>query len=133
MAERNRVRTLDFLGHEGLIYTCVDEPQGFVSSVPPIVAATSDLAVVRMHGRNASRWQRGASSAAARFEYLYTTDELREWVPKVHALAERTREVHVLMNNCYSDYAVRNASELAELLEQPSAGAESPPSTQPHA
>ena len=27
-------------------------------------------------------------------------------------LAAQTRETHVLMNNCYRDFAVRNASEL---------------------
>jgi len=118
ISERNAIETLELLGAEGIVYTCVDEPQGFPSSVPPVAAATSDLALVRMHGRNAARWQRGAPTAAARFEYLYTTDELREWVPRIHALAEHTREVHVVMNNCHSDYAVRNARELAELLER---------------
>jgi uncharacterized protein YecE (DUF72 family) len=31
--------------------------------------------------------------------------------------------VHVLMNNCYRDYAVRNARQLAALLAQPRAEA----------
>jgi len=37
-------------------------------------------------------------------------------VPKVQHLAEGAREVHVLMNNCYSDYAVTNARQLMDLL-----------------
>lgn len=116
MADRNLDETLALLAGEDLVYTCVDEPQGFVSSVPPIAAATSDIAIVRMHGRNAARWDRGARAASERFDYLYSPDELREWVPRVLALAERTREVHVLMNNCYGDYAVRNARDMADLL-----------------
>jgi hypothetical protein len=36
--------------------------------------------------------------------------------------------VHVLMNNCYRDYAVRNARQLAVLLAQPR---ESAPATPP--
>jgi uncharacterized protein YecE (DUF72 family) len=124
-SERNLFDTMELLGSAGIVYTCVDEPQGFTSSVPPIAAATADIAVIRMHGRNAARWDRGAPSASARFEYLYSTDELRAWVPRIHALAERTREVHVLMNNCYRDYAVQNASEMAQLLaEAPHAHAE---------
>jgi uncharacterized protein YecE (DUF72 family) len=127
MSERNVLETLEFLGGADIVYTCVDEPQGFVSSVPPIAAVTSDLALVRMHGRNAARWQRGAPTAAARFAYLYSTEELRAWVPRVHALAERAREVHVLMNNCHADYAVRNAREMAELLERARPGPEQRP------
>lgn len=116
LSERNRLETLELLAAAAISYVCVDEPQGFVSSVPPIAAATSDIAVVRMHGRNAARWQRGAATAAGRFEYLYTTDELREWVPKVLDLAHRTREVHVLFNNCHADYAVRNARQMTDLV-----------------
>ncbi len=116
MSERNRDETLALLAGEEIAYTCVDEPQGFVSSVPPIAAATTELALVRMHGRNRARWERGASTAGERFDYRYSLDELREWVPRILALAERAREVHVLMNNCHADYAVRNAREMADLL-----------------
>ncbi|HVK85147.1 MAG TPA: DUF72 domain-containing protein [Kofleriaceae bacterium] len=111
-------QTLTLFAREGLIYTCVDEPQGTPSSVPSILAATSpQLALVRMHGRNAARWQRGATSAAQRFGYLYAVDDLRAWAPSFVRLADRVDEVHVLFNNCYADYAVRNARELAVELE----------------
>lgn len=116
MSSDNLGETLELLGREGLLYTCVDEPQGFVSSVPPIAAVTGELAIVRMHGRNAARWDRGARSAAERFDYLYTVEELASWVPKILVLAEHAHEVHVVMNNCYADYAVRNAAEMADLL-----------------
>ncbi|MBK9259562.1 MAG: DUF72 domain-containing protein [Polyangiaceae bacterium] len=118
MSEENRDETLEFLANADIVYTCVDEPQGFPSSVPPIVAATSDLAYVRMHGQNAMRWESGARSAAERFEYLYSREELSTWVPKIMKLAKETREVHVIMNNCYIDYAVRNAKDMTELLAQ---------------
>lgn len=101
-----------------LAYVCVDEPQGFRSSVPPVVAATTDLAVVRFHGRNADTWEdRGVPTAAERFRYRYRVNELAEWVPKVHELAACAREVHLLMNNCYRDHAVVNAAQLAQLLQ----------------
>ncbi len=116
MTDRNRDETLGVLRDAGLVYTCVDEPQGFPSSVPPLAEVTSDLALVRMHGRNAARWARSLGSARERFEYLYPDAELREWVPRVQALADRASEVHVVMNNCYSDYAVTNAARMMELL-----------------
>ena len=50
--EKNIERTLRFLGDREIPLVVVDGPQGFKSSVPPIVAAPSpDLAIVRFHGR----------------------------------------------------------------------------------
>jgi uncharacterized protein YecE (DUF72 family) len=122
MSEDNRRETLEFLGREGLIYVCVDEPQGFVASIPPIVAATSDLAVVRMHGRNPARWRdRSHGRRSGGWPYRYSHDELVDWAARIRALAARTDEVHVIFSNGPLDNAVRNAQELAELLE-PAAG-----------
>jgi uncharacterized protein YecE (DUF72 family) len=52
MSPDNQAETLEFLEGHGIAYVCVDMPQGFVSSIPPMTAVTSDLAVVRFHGRN---------------------------------------------------------------------------------
>ncbi|HYY43651.1 MAG TPA: DUF72 domain-containing protein [Actinomycetota bacterium] len=114
MEERNRQETLEFLEGHDIPYVCVDMPQGFSSSIPPVVAATSDVALVRFHGRNADEWESG--SVQRRFRYLYQKEELQEWVPRLATLAREADSTHVLMNNCYRDYAQRNARELAELL-----------------
>ncbi|CAN5270058.1 DUF72 domain-containing protein [soil metagenome] len=120
-------RTLGLLRETGLAYVCVDEPQGFASSVPPVLAATADLAVVRFHGHNRDTWHARNVSPAERFRYLYSDDELDRWAPRVRELAESARETHVVMNNCYRDYGVRNARQLAMLVGeglQPDAGAD---------
>ncbi len=109
-------KTLGQLERLGLTYVAVDEPQGFASSVPPVLAATADLAVVRMHGHNKKNWKRKGITAAERFKYLYSDDELREWAPKVQAVARDARETHVVFNNCYRDYGVRNAHQMMALL-----------------
>jgi uncharacterized protein YecE (DUF72 family) len=117
MSQDNIDETLDFLAREDLIYTCVDEPQGFVSSIPPIAAATSDIAILRMHGRNPARWARPAQrGGVGRYPYRYSLEELAAWVPRILELAEQTREVHVLMSNGALDNAIRNAREIMELL-----------------
>ena len=118
MEERNVEETLSFLEERNLPFVCVDMPQGFDSSIPPIAAATAkDLAMVRFHGRDRDVWERKVIPASERFRYDYKRDELEEWVPKVEALAAEARETHVLMNNCYQDYAVRSARELGDLLD----------------
>src|SRR3954452_1026234 len=108
--------TFEFLESQDLAYVCVDEPQGFDSSLPPVVAVTADLAVVRFHGRNAETWTADVPSASFRFRYRYQPAELKEWVPRIDEVAASAKEVHVLMNNCYRDYAVDNATEMARLL-----------------
>jgi len=118
MTEEERGRSLGLLEGEGLSYVCVDEPQGFDSSVPPVCAATADIAVVRFHGRNAETWEEKWISAAERFAYRYTDGELAEWVPGIRELAATSRETHALMNNCYRDYAVDNGRQLAALLDE---------------
>jgi len=119
MEERNQLETLAFLRENGLSYVSVDEPQGFPSSIPPVAEATAPLAIVRFHGRNAENWKKPGLTAAERFDYSYKLPELREWLPKIQRLEENAEEVHLLMNNCYGDKAVRNAADLAKLLAKP--------------
>ncbi|WP_327004632.1 DUF72 domain-containing protein [Dactylosporangium sp. NBC_01737] len=108
--------TLRFLRERDIPYVAVDMPQGHRSSVPPVVAATSDLAVVRFHGRG-DHWT--STDIDEKFAYLYSEHELADWATKLHDLAAQTDETHVLLNNCCADNAQRNAAQLMELLNQP--------------
>ena len=93
-------------------------PQGFDSSVPPVAAATAkDLAMIRFHGRDKKQWKLKEATAAERFKYEYSDAELSEWTGKVEEMSEQARETHVLMNNCYRDYAVKSARQFATLLD----------------
>ena len=114
--ERNQERTLQLLSEHGLPFVCVDEPQGFSNSVPPVVAATAPIALVRFHGRNREMWNKRGAGVDQRFDYLYSTEELREWVSPVERLAAEAEQVHLLFNNCREDKAVRNAREFMQML-----------------
>jgi uncharacterized protein YecE (DUF72 family) len=112
--EETTGETLDFLRSYGLPYVVVDMPQGHASSVPPVVAATTpDLAVVRFHGHS-EKWT--SNNIYDRFGYDYSEEELRPWAPRIRELATQTAETHVLLNNCYRNYAQVNARQLATLL-----------------
>ncbi len=108
--------TLAMLERAGLAYVSVDEPQGFRSSTPPVAAATADLAIVRLHGRNAATWEAHTGAASDRFNYLYSVAELNEWAPRIRRLAAAASIVHVLFNNNYQDQGVVNARRMAALL-----------------
>ncbi|WP_431729387.1 DUF72 domain-containing protein [Verrucosispora sp. TAA-831] len=109
----NAEETLDFLRKHDLAYVAVDMPQGHRSSVPPVLAATADLAVVRFHGHS-DKWT--SRDIHEKFGYRYSDRELRDWAPRLRDLAADTRQTHVLLNNCFRDYAQTNAQHLQSLL-----------------
>lgn len=115
--EKNVERTLNFLRENDLPYVCVDEPQGFRSSMPPLAEATSDIGLIRFHGRNRETWEKKGATVAERFNYLYSEEELREWVLRIKELASKTRQLHVLFNNCHQDKAVVNARQVAFMID----------------
>jgi uncharacterized protein YecE (DUF72 family) len=115
--EEHADETLAFLRENDLPLVCVDMPQGFASSMPPVTAATArDLAILRLHGHNRETWKKRGITAAERFNYRYSKDELRELAPRVETLAADARETHVVFNNCYRDKGVINAAEMKDLL-----------------
>ncbi|MEP6463911.1 MAG: DUF72 domain-containing protein [Frankiaceae bacterium] len=113
MTAGNQRETLDFLASYAIPYVCVDMPQGHPSSIPPVLAATAGLAVVRFHGHS-EHWN--SRDIYQRFGYSYSDAELAEWAPKVRRLADSADTTYVLMNNCYRDYAQTNATQLAQYL-----------------
>ncbi|SCF41936.1 DUF72 domain-containing protein [Micromonospora saelicesensis] len=110
----NADETLAFLREHKLPYVCVDMPQGHRSSLPPVLAATADLAVMRFHGHS-DKWT--SKDIHEKFGYHYSKRELADWAPKLRELADEAGQTHVLMNNCYRDYAQANAKTLAGLLD----------------
>lgn len=110
----HREQTLALLGDLDLSYVCVDEPQGFASSVPPVVAATNRLAFARFHGRNTAMWEERTTTASERFDYYYRPEEIDEWVPRIQALAAESDELHLVINTNNFDQGPVNA----RLLEQ---------------
>jgi uncharacterized protein YecE (DUF72 family) len=113
MTEDNQKETLEFLSAHDLPYVCVDMTQGYSNSIPPVVAATSDLAVLRMHGHS-DKWE--SKDIQERFGYRYDDKELKKWAGNVKRLAEDAAETHVVFNNCYRDYAQVNAKQLEALF-----------------
>ena len=105
--------TLAFLEDHDLAFVCVDSP-----FTPPVVATTSDLAMVRLEGRNPGDWEDPGLSLAQRHAYRYSPEELLGWTSRVAQLADAAREVHVIFANPYGDLAVTNAAELAQLMAQ---------------
>ncbi len=113
--ERDRERTLRMLEASELAFVSLDAPEA--SELPRVMAVTNrELFVVRFHGRSDETWSDTSLTAAERFRYLYSQKELKELARPIAEHVPEARETHLLMNNCYRDYAVRNAAELRDLL-----------------
>jgi len=97
----------DLLREHGVAYTIVDEPL-----LPPEVHLTAPFSYIRWHGRRKDNW----------YDYQYSDEELREWIPKVEKIAEAADPVYGFFNNHYHGYAPENCLQVLEML-----GAITPP------
>ena len=135
LEEGERDDTLVFLERNGLAYVSVDAPPTRASNVlPPVAAATHRVAYVRFHGRNVKTWNIRSEKSSDRFDWMYSADELAEWVPKLGELAGRADEVYALFNNNRDDYAPRSAATFRGLLDAagiPATGGIEPPPLAP--
>jgi uncharacterized protein YecE (DUF72 family) len=98
--DENRADALSFLEELGATNVVVDAPKTEAKNlVQTVVATTSETAYVRFHGRNASTWNKRTGSAAERFDYLYSEEELEEWVGPLRELAGESESVFAMFNN----------------------------------
>lgn len=98
----------------GLGFVCVDEP-GVKGLVRKVIASTSDVAYLRLHGRNAAKWY--GSEGSERYDYLYSRDELLEWIHGIRELHENSQTMVVSFNNHPLGKAIENARALAAMLQ----------------
>ena len=104
-----------FLRTHELGFCCVDEPD-LEGLMPPVAVATSPVAYVRFHSRDASKWYEGGGKE--RYNYLYSRDELAEWIPKTQQLDADAESVYIFFNNCHAGHAAVNAAEFKQMLAE---------------
>jgi uncharacterized protein YecE (DUF72 family) len=135
MDPEERADTLAFMERTGLAYVSLDTPMTRASNVIARHAeATHPVAYVRFHGRNEKTWNIKAEKSSERFNWMYSADELEEWVPKLERLAGEAEEVYAFFNNNRDDFAPRSAAILRGLLDEaglPATGGIEPPAIAP--
>ena len=118
-ADDVRAELLRWLEERRMSWVAVDAPKVDAGNVPAtLVATTSPLAYVRFHGRNAGTWNVRGGSAAERFDYLYSEDELREWVQPLRELAGESEQAYAFFNNNNQTDGVAQAPAGAALLRK---------------
>ena len=110
---------LDFLRQRGVGFANIDQPV-IGKSVPPTSLATSEIGYIRFHGRNYRDWFREGAGRDDRYNYLYSDEELEEWVDRVRDLEKQTKKNFLIYNNHYGGKAVVNALQMkAKLTGKP--------------
>ena len=79
----------------------VDDPE-----LPPDVHLTTDFAYIRWHGHGEQVW----------YDYLYTKDELKLWVPRIEKILEQGIDVFGYFNNHLQGSAPVNCLQILEML-----------------
>ena len=103
---------LTFLRREHLGYVAVDEPQ-LRNLLPLVPAVTSDVAYLRLHGRNPNWF---GASREERYDYLYSGEELEKILPAIRTMATQAPLMFIMTNNCHRGQAVQNARDLQAML-----------------
>jgi len=112
--------TIDFVREHGAIFVNVDAPASnhFTVMRSDVDEVTnSNVAYLRLHGRNAKAYITG-KTVAARFDYDYNEKEIAEVAQRSRKLVKEARDVHVIFNNNNLDYAPRAAIRLRKALGQ---------------
>ena len=111
--------TLDFLRERNVGFANIDQPV-IGRSIPPTAEATSAIAYVRFHGRNYQDWFREGAGRDARYNYLYSDEELDEWIDRIRDLEGKSSKSFLIYNNHYGGKAVVNALQMkAKLTGKP--------------
>ncbi|PMS21733.1 DUF72 domain-containing protein [Trinickia dabaoshanensis] len=116
--DKHKSWTLGFERENGITHVVMDAPPDVTTRAQTVWEATNEnLAIVRLHGRNAQTWNATGASASGRFNYDYTDDELLELSIPIRTLARQVTTTHVIFNNCFEDQGQRNGQSMMKLLQ----------------
>jgi len=119
LTHERRDSVFSFLREHGITYITADEPQyGNLSTVPFIPQVTTDIAYFRLHGRNKETWVKKGVETSLRYDYLYSDEELKGFVPALLEIDTMAAKTFVMFNNCHLGYSMKNALRLREMIEK---------------
>ena len=104
-----------FIRGEGLSFCNIDQP--FTkSTIPPTTITTGPVGYVRLHGRNARAWFDKKAGRDEKYDYLYSEEEIGEWIERIETLRGEVDRLFVIANNHFGGQALANALEIRARL-----------------
>ncbi|MBI1356349.1 MAG: DUF72 domain-containing protein [Acidobacteria bacterium] len=110
---------LDALSRLGVSFCNIDQPQ-LNHCLGPTAHVTGPIGYVRLHGRNYEDWFRfeegrlpdGRSGVEARYDYLYSPEQLSKWNARIERITAQAETTYVITNNHFRGQAVVNALQI---------------------
>ncbi len=78
---------------------------------------TAAIGYFRMHGRNYQNWFKEDAGRDARYDYLYTKEEIGQIAGQVRKIKQTAEETYVITNNHFRGQALVNALDILEELD----------------
>ncbi len=114
-ASWNVPETYDYLRKKRVAICNIDQPM-YHDSMAPSDRITARIGYVRLHGQNYRDWFREDAGRDARYDYLYSAEELDPWIEKIERMQKLAEAVYVITNNHYRGQAVVNALQIVNKL-----------------
>src|ERR1043166_7614424 len=113
----NNPRVLQTLEDLGVGLCDIDQPQ-FANSIKPSAEVTSSIGYIRLHGRNYQNWFRAEANVMERYDYLYSRDDLHQWIDRIREVSDKAKQTFVITNNHARGQSLVNAFEILAQLEE---------------
>jgi len=94
----------------------IDQPIFRNSIQPSSLNTNPQFSYVRLHGRNYKNWFKQDAGRDERYNYLYTKEELEEWIKRIKDLGNQSSKVFVITNNHYRGQALANALQIKNMI-----------------
>ncbi len=105
-----------FLKEGGVAFCNVDQPV-IGDSLGLSGRATARIGYLRLHVRNYRTWFQKDAGRDARYDYLYTGDEIKEVAGRIRTIKQGADETYAITNNHFRGQALVNAIEILEELD----------------
>jgi len=109
-------RFFELLREHKVAFCNIDQPVIGESLAPSAIVTNPDFAYVRFHGRNYKDWFRKDAGRDDRYNYLYTKDELGDWIKMIKDLGKDSDRIYVITNNHYRGQALANALQIKNMV-----------------
>lgn len=107
-----------FLADHYLAFCNIDQPQ-ISYALGETDWVSGPFAYLRLHGRNRKNWFAKTDDAGARYDYLYTSQEMDDLAQRAGGIAQQADETYLIFNNHPRGQGVANALEMmARLTDQ---------------
>ncbi len=112
----NREPFYAYLKSRGVALCNVDQPV-IGDSMAPSALVTARIGYLRLHGRNYKMWFQEGAGRDARYDYLYTKEEVHEMAGRLRAMKQTADETYAITNNHFRGQALVNAVEILDELD----------------